>query len=458
MTKDIKIPDIGEKVEKGSVVSVLVAKGDAVELDQAIIEFETEKAVVEIPSPEHGKIIEVLVKEGDTLKIGDVIARIDTDAALERPEPEAAAPPRHEIQPEKPAPQDETEVTEVRQSSPPTPSREPASAPPPSAGQTEDTVILMQGPVEIPRIPAAASPTVRRLARELGADINAIRGSGPGDRITADDVKEYIKQVVSGGKGVSVGPSTTRQLPDFGNWGTIERETISSVRGVIAENTAFAWSAIPHVTQFDQADITELERFRARHGEKVREQGGRLTITPIVMKIIVEALKQFPKFNASIDTLRDEIVYKKYYHIGMAVDTERGLLMPVVRDADKKSIVELAIEIKQLADRARSRRLSPEDMEGGSFSISNQGGIGGTNFTPIIFWPQVAILGISRNSPQPLLVDGEWQSRQVLPLSLSYDHRIIDGADAARFLRWVVEALENPLMLIFEGRNLEPGN
>ncbi|HKK20282.1 MAG TPA: 2-oxo acid dehydrogenase subunit E2 [candidate division Zixibacteria bacterium] len=457
MTKDIKIPDIGEKVEKGSVVSVLVSKGDAVELDQAIIEFETEKAVVEIPSPEHGKIVEVLVKEGDTLKIGDVIARIDTDAASERPEPEPGAPAPREAEQEEPAPQDETEVSEVRQTSPP-PSRKPAPAPTPRAGQTEDTAILMQAPVEILRIPAAASPTVRRLARELGADINAIRGTGPGDRITADDVKEYIKQVVSGGKGVSVGPSTMRQLPDFGNWGKIERETISNVRGVIAENTAFAWNAIPHVTQFDQADITELEKFRAKHGEKVREQGGRLTITPIVMKIIVEALKQFPKFNASIDTLRNEIVYKKYYHIGMAVDTDRGLLMPVVRDADKKSIVELAVEIKQLADQARNKRLSPEDMEGGSFSISNQGGIGGTNFTPIIFWPQVAILGISRNGAQPVLVDGEWQSRQILPLSLSYDHRIIDGADAARFLRWVVEALENPLMLLFERQNSEPGN
>ncbi len=447
MIKDIKVPDIGEKVEKGSVVSVLVKKGASVELDQPVIEFETEKAVVEIPSPEKGKITEILVKEGDTLKIGDVIARIDTEASPDESKAEAPASTKPEptARP-RPEPSDEREPESIQPASVP----EPLPAPPLRAGNTNDTAARMQAPADIPRVPAAASPSVRRLARELGADINAIRGTGPGDRITADDVKEYVKQVVSGGIGVSIGPSTTRQLPDFTKWGSVERETISNVRGIIAENTAFSWNAIPHVTQFDQADITELEKFRAKQGKKVESLGGRLTITPIVMKIIVEALKQFPQFNASIDTMRKEIVFKKYYHIGMAADTERGLLMPVVRDVDQKSIVELAVEIKQLAEQARNRRLAPEDMEGGTFSISNQGGIGGTNFTPIIFWPQVAILGISRNSIQPVYIEGAWQPRQILPLSLSYDHRIIDGADAARFLRWVVEALENPLMLLFE--------
>ncbi len=444
MTKDIKIPDIGEKVEKGSVVSVLVAKGDMVELDQAIIEFETEKAVVEIPSPDKGKIVEILVKEGDSLKIGDVIARIDTESKASDQTVESApkAPTPTRTQAPVPLP---TEVSTKRADM-----DQPEDVQPIRVGQSSDNEARMRMPVDLMGAPAAASPTVRRLARELGADINAIRGTGPGDRITVDDVKNYVKEVVTGGKGVSVGGSTTRQLPDFSHWGAVRHEAISNVRGIIAENTSFAWNAIPHVTQFDQADITELEKFRTRHSKRVEELGGKLTITPIIMKVIVEALKLFPKFNASIDTIQKEIVYKDYYHISMAVNTERGLLMPVIRDVDKKSIVQLSVEVKELAEKARNRRVSPEDMEGGSFSISNQGGIGGTNFTPIIFWPQAAILGISRNSLQPVYVDNAWQPRQVLPLSLSYDHRIIDGAEAAEFLRWVAEALENPLLLFLD--------
>jgi pyruvate dehydrogenase E2 component (dihydrolipoamide acetyltransferase) len=238
--------------------------------------------------------------------------------------------------------------------------------------------------------------------------------------------------------------------PDFGRWGNIEREEMSKVRSITAKNMSAAWSAIPHVTQFDKADITELERFRKKYSRIVEDAGGKLTVTAVLLKVIAAALEHFPRFNASIDVGKNEIIYKKYYHIGMAVDTDRGLLVPVIRDVNKKSIVELAVELTELAEKARRKQIRPDDLEGGTFTISNQGSIGGTDFTPIIYWPQVAILGVSKASTLPAYIDGELKPRKILPLSLSYDHRVNDGADAARFLSWVVEALEHPLLLSFE--------
>jgi len=440
MVKDIVIPDIGESVESGQVVGILVKIGDKIEVDQAIIEVETDKAVVEIPSPLAGKITAVLVKESDEVKIGQAIAKIDTaDSGSEKSEKPKDKSTKPETEPEKDTdskPEETVAAAEkVEELKPPEP-EPPAPTVVPPATKDKD------------RLLPPAAPSVRRLARELGADIYQITGSGPGGRITIDDVKKYVKQVMtSGGPVASAAVTTTPRLPDFGKWGEIQREDISKVRSIIAENMALAWHTVPHVTQFDKADITILDDFRKKYAKEVDEAGGKLTVTTILLKVITAALQRFPRFNASLDMDKGEIIYKKYYHLAIAVDTDRGLLVPVIRDVDKKSIKELAIELTDMAERTRNKKIKPDELEGGTFTVSNQGGIGGTNFTPIVYWPQVAIMGISRASMEPRYIDDKPVPRLIMPLSLSYDHRIIDGADAARFLRWVVEALENPLLL-----------
>jgi pyruvate dehydrogenase E2 component (dihydrolipoamide acetyltransferase) len=296
---------------------------------------------------------------------------------------------------------------------------------------------------------------VRRLAREIGVNVNEIEGTGPGGRISQDDVKEHARRILSsvgaaGGAGAALA-RPARQLPDFQKWGAVERQPWSNIRRATAEHLSHAWTTIPHVTQFDKADVTSLEELRQRHKDRVAQAGGQLTITAMLVKILATAVGKFPQFNASIDTERGEIVYKKYVNIGVAVDTDRGLLVPVIRDADRKNITQIAIDVKQVADKARDRKLSLDEMSGGGISISNLGGIGGTYFTPIVNWPEVAILGVSRGTTEPVWKDGSFVPRQMLPLSLSYDHRVIDGADAMRFLRWVVDAIEQPFLLSLIG-------
>jgi pyruvate dehydrogenase E2 component (dihydrolipoamide acetyltransferase) len=303
------------------------------------------------------------------------------------------------------------------------------------------------------RPPIAAAPMVRRLARELGVDIYEVKGTGPGGRISEDDVKAHTKQLLVTVVSAAQVPRTLAEpkLPDFAKWGKIERVSMRGVRRKTAEHLREAWNTIPHVTQNDRADITELEQLRARFAPKAEEAGGKMTVTAIALKIVASALKIFPQFNASIDMERGEIVYKQYINLGVAVDTERGLLVPVLRDVDKKNIVELAAEMSQLSKKARERKLTPEEMEGGTFTITNLGGIGGTGFSPIVNHPEVAILGLSRSRMEPEWIQGAFQPRLILPLSLSYDHRLIDGADAARFLRWVAEAFEQPFLLSVQG-------
>jgi pyruvate dehydrogenase E2 component (dihydrolipoamide acetyltransferase) len=310
-----------------------------------------------------------------------------------------------------------------------------------------------------------ASPAVRRFARELGVDITAVRGSGPHGRVSREDVQAHVKQTLSGagaraGAGAAAPPSggaaagpagAEPPLPDFSRWGAVEREPFTAIRRVTAQGTVHSWQAIPHVTHNDKADITELEEFRRQYKRKAEEQGVKLTLTAMLVKTAAAALQRYPKINASIDTGRQEIVYKKYVHIGVAVDTPRGLLMPVIRDVPGKDILSIAGEIGELADKAKQGRLSPEEMEGGSFAISNLGGIGGTSFTPIVYWPQSAILGVSGATTEPVWQEGQWVPRLQLPLSLSYDHRLIDGADAARFLRWIADALHYPMLIQLEG-------
>jgi pyruvate dehydrogenase E2 component (dihydrolipoamide acetyltransferase) len=302
---------------------------------------------------------------------------------------------------------------------------------------------------------------VRRLAREIGVDVTQVPGTGPGGRITQDDVKEFAKRVMHsiGGNGQAAAASgaavarsvTMPSLPDFSKWGEVERKPMTGIRRKTAEHLSHAWNAIPHVTQFDKADITALEEIRKKYRPEVEKAGGNLTVTAIAAKVIASALKAFPQFNASVDPAGESIVYKKYIHVGIAVDTENGLLVPVIRNADQKNLIQLSIDINQLAEKAKARKLSLDEMSGGSMSISNLGGIGGTMFTPIVNWPEVAILGISRGGFEPVWNGTTFEPRQMLPLSLSYDHRLIDGADAIRFLRWVAEALENPFALTLRG-------
>jgi pyruvate dehydrogenase E2 component (dihydrolipoamide acetyltransferase) len=305
------------------------------------------------------------------------------------------------------------------------------------------------------REPVPASPHVRRLAREIGVDIHAVKGSGPGGRISDEDVKAHAKNALLAAAVAAQAPREAAflepELPDFSKWGKTERVSMRGVRRKTAEHLRQAWSTIPHVTQQDRADITELEQLRARFAPRAEEAGGKMTVTAIALKVCASALKVFPQFNASIDMAKEEIIYKQYINIGVAVDTDRGLLVPVIRDVDKKNIVELAAEMTQLSKKARDRKLTPGEMEGGTFTITNLGGIGGTGFSPIVNHPEVAILGLSRSRMEPEWVNNKFEPRLILPLSLSYDHRLIDGADAARFLRWIAEAFEQPFLLSVQG-------
>jgi pyruvate dehydrogenase E2 component (dihydrolipoamide acetyltransferase) len=294
---------------------------------------------------------------------------------------------------------------------------------------------------------------VRRLAREIGVDVDEVQGTGPAGRITQEDVKEHARRILS-----SVGAALTGEplapsmpLPDFERWGAVERQPMSNVRRTTSARLSHAWNAIPHVTQFDRADITAMEELRRKYRDHVAKAGGNLTVTAMLVKVLATAVQHFPQFNASLDPGSGEIVYKKYVNVGVAVDTERGLLVPVIRDADKKNIMEIAVDVHQSAEKARARKLTLEDMSGGGITISNLGGIGGTYFTPIVNWPEVAILGVSRGIIEPVWRNDTFEPRQLLPLSLSYDHRVIDGADAMRFLRWVVEAIEQPFLLSLIG-------
>ena len=476
------LPNLGEGVEKGDVLTILVKVGDQLKKDQPVLELETDKATIEVPSSVEGVIKEIRVKPGDKVKPGQAVLVVDeSGAAAEeegaREKPKVKEEPKaKEAAPEK----DESKSTpdsEKAGASAPTEKQEqpPAekSQEPPSKGKA--AVVDIRGrqpaqpaaqaaPAAASHAPqagaitiAAASPAVRRLAREIGVDIGQVTGSGSGGRISEEDVKNFARHVMSSVGGGAIAPAPGRPglaapgLPDFTKWGDVERKPMTGIRRKTAEHLTHAWSAIPHVTQFDKADMTVLEQIRPKYAAEAEKAGGKLTVTAVVAKIIASAMKHFPQFNASIDFAGDAIIYKKYVHIGIAVDTEHGLLVPVVRNADQKSIIEIAVEIQQLADKARARKLSLDEMSGGSMSITNLGGIGGTSFTPIVNWPEVAILGISRGSLEPVYKDGNIEPRQMLPLSLSYDHRVIDGADAIRFLRWVVDAIEQPFTLALRG-------
>ena len=440
MIEKIVVPDIGENVESGKVVAVHIKAGDSLEVDDTVVELETDKAVVEIPSPFKGKVTEVLAREGDEMKVGDLIAKIETEGR-NRAASDTASEEKVPDQKEPPAP----EKVEPRASADDQPKKEDGKSEP----ETAPVRPADQEISETPMRPVPASPSIRRLARELGVEIQRLQGSGPGGRITEADIKAHVREerraVGSGAPSAMAGGQP--RLPDFSRWGEAEAVELETVRRLTAESTATSWLTIPHVTQFDKADITALDAFLKKNAKKATEKGGKLTLTPLLTYVCARALNKFPRFNASLDLANQRLIFKKYVHIGIAVDTPRGLLMPVVRQADRKSILELAAEIADLAERARNKKIKSAELEGGTFSISNQGGIGGVAFTPIVLWPQVAILGMSRASMEPVYVDGQFQPRSMLPLSLSYDHRVIDGADAARFLRWICDCLEQPMTM-----------
>lgn len=422
---EFAIPTVGENIKSGTIVAINVKVGDQIKKGQDILEMETDKASLPIPSSVDGVVKEILIKTGQEVKIGQVVMKIEAGAT-------AAAQPAS-----KPA------AVETKATIPATsaPKAEPAA---PKAAPQPVVPVMVVSPAK----DVAAAPSVRRFAREIGIDITQVPGTGPKGRISIEDVKEYSKALnsgrVSSGGGIGI---ASRPLPDFSKFGTLDRQPMNNVRKKTAEHLSYCWQTIPHVTQFGKADITELEKLRKKY--TTPERG--LTITPFLMKVMASALKQFPQFNASIDMERNEIIYKKYYNIGVAVDTERGLIVPVIKDIDKKNIFQIVDDLKDIAKRAREKRTTLEEMQGGSMTLTNLGGIGGTSFTPIVNWPEVAILGVSRGSWEQVYENGQFVARFKLPLSLSYDHRIIDGADGARFLNWICEAIEQPFMMELSG-------
>ena len=427
------LPELGENVAAGTVSGLLVQVGDTIVRDQAVIELETDKATVEVPSTVAGVVQSIAVKKGDKVSAGMPVLVVSGDEPVEVTT--GSQPPATPVSP---------------------PAQVVAAVPEPTAQEPVRPEFTVPSPVAS-RSPGAvvpASPRVRRLAREIGVNIHAVAGTGAEGRITQPDVKAHATRALSG-MGVA-GPSgvshpTTRPLPDPAKWGEVDRQPMSSVRRATAVHLAHAWAAVPHVTQADKADITGLEEIRKRLAPDVEARGGKLTMTAILVKVLAGAVQEFPQFNAVVDMAAEEIVFRRYVHVGVAVDTDRGLLVPVVRNADRKGLAEIAIEIQGLAGKAREKRLTLDEMNGGGISISNLGGIGGTHFTPIVNWPEVAILGVSRGAMEPVWKNGAFEPRLMLPLALSYDHRLIDGADGIRFLRWIVEALEQPFRLAVIG-------
>jgi pyruvate dehydrogenase E2 component (dihydrolipoamide acetyltransferase) len=433
---EFTLPDIGD-FHDVDVVEVLVSVGQRVEKEQSLIVLESDKATMEIPSPLAGVIEALHVGVGDQVNEGDPIAviRAEGSAPEAKPAPREPQPASREPQPAAPGA---------------------AAAPKPAArtAATEATGEPGAEPAESASRPARAhaGPSVRRLARELGVDLALVPGTARKGRITREDVQKFVKASLSGGTAAGVplaGVAVAAPLEiDFSKWGETRLEPLNRVRRISSANLHRSWVTVPHVTQFDEADITELDAFRAAQKEEAARRKLKLTFLPFVVKAVTAALREFPHFNASLDRSGESLIVKQYLHIGVAVDTENGLLVPVIRDADAKGLFELAAELEDLSSRARSRRLRPADLQGGSFSISSLGGIGGTFFTPIVNHPEVAILGVSRMEWKPVWKDGAFVPRLLLPLSLSYDHRVIDGADAVRFTRRLAALLGDLRLLL----------
>ena len=459
MSTDVKLPELGENIEGGDVLRVMVKAGDPIKKDQPVLELETDKATIEVPSSADGVIKEIKVKAGEKVKVGQTIFTIDEAAGPSKNGGTAPAPAQEAAPAAKPA------AAAAPAAKPVAAPEAPKAAQPAAEPKRKAEVVEMKTKQAAPAPTAAASappaatagadaasipaaPSARRLARELGVNLADIHGSGSGGRISTDDVTAYARRLLSGGASAGRAPAAGAQLPDFARWGPVERKAMSGVRRTTALRLTQAWNQVPHVFQMDRADITQVESLRKKLSKRAEAEGrAPVTITAFLMKVLAAAMKKFPQANSSVDLQSDEIIYKQYIHIGVAVDTDRGLLVPVIRDVDKKDLFQLADEIAQAAEKARGRKLSLDEMQGGSITISNLGSLGGGPFTPIVNWPEVAILGVSRAKMEAVFVDGEFVPRFMMPLTLSYDHRVVDGADGVRLLRWVVEAIEQPALI-----------
>lgn len=467
MATEFKLPELGENIGKVDVTGVLVSVGDTIAVDDPVLEIETEKSGFDVPSTVAGVIKEVRVSAGDKAEVGQVILVVEESSGAENSDREPSEDPALSEMPEGGNPKASGQVAPDGGAAPAEEAKPASTATAPVPSESRATVDPSRSPggVEIPAVNGAsagprelapAAPSTRRLAREIGVDIHQVKGTGPDGRISVEDVKAHAKGLLSGARGESratvvAGAPTalvSPPLPDFSKFGQVRHEKMSNIRRKTAEQMQLAWSTIPAVTQFDKADITDLEVLR----KKMNASGGaKVTVTAILLKVLASALKKFPQFNASIDMANEEIIYKDYFHVGVAVDTERGLLVPVVKDVNSKNISELAEDLNVIAEKARDKKIRPEDLSGACMTITNLGGIGGYAFTPIVNPPEVAILGVSRASMEPVYSDDTFYARLMMPVCVSYDHRLIDGADAARFLRWICQALENPAILAFEG-------
>jgi pyruvate dehydrogenase E2 component (dihydrolipoamide acetyltransferase) len=418
---DVKLPKLGEGADSGVVVNIFVKEGDTVAKDQAILELENEKAVASIPSTGAGVVAKVHVKSGDRVGVGARLITI-TESGQPAAAPVAAAAP-------KPAAK-----KIVAQTAP-----EPEETVEESAEVEEETS----------DVAVATSPSIRKMARELGINLGKIRGSEAGGRIVIGDVRAYIQRLVkAAAKPAAVAASAASAKPapvqiDFSQWGPISKKPVTPLRKVIARRMAESWNSVPRVTQFDDADFTKLGELRKKFAAAYEAKDVKLTLTPFILKAVAETLKKHPMFNSSLDEVANEIVIKEYIHLGIAVDTDQGLMVPVIRDVDKKSMLDLAKELESLAAKARDRKITADEMKGGTFTISNQGAIGGAHFTPVVNLPEVAILGLGRGALKPVVRDGKVEVRMMTPLGLSYDHRVVDGGAAARFTVDLVKAFEN---------------
>lgn len=482
MEKEFRLADPGEGIHEAEIVEVLVSEGDHVEEEQPVLVIETDKAATEVPSPMTGVIKKINVKEGDTVEVGDLLMvfEVEAEEAEEKEEAEKEKEETEEAEEKEEAEEAETEKAseteeteeqkaeeaeraakkEEREEKKKAAEEKKEDREPEEKKEKEKTAKR-----EEKRKPVPAVPSTRRVARELGVDLHEVEPSGPGGRVTTEDVKAYAekqKEEKKPDKKAEKMPPEKKEkkrpaseepsLPDFSQWGEVERISLRSVRRTTAKRMQLSWSEIPHVTHQDVADITDLETFRQNHKKDIQDEGGALTITIFVIKAAVAALKAYPRFNASLDMEQEEIILKHHYHVGLAVDTDRGLLVPVIREADRKSITDLAIEFPALAEKTRKGDVDRNDMTGGTFTITNIGSLGGTGFTPIINYPQAAILGMAKARLQPVVM-GDMNNylvkpRLMLPLVLAFDHRIADGADAARFMEKIVSALENPEKLM----------
>jgi len=418
---DVKLPKLGEGADSGVVVNIFVKEGDTVAKDQAILELENEKAVASIPSTGAGVVAKVHVKAGDRVGVGARLITI-TESGQPAAAPAAAAAPKPAAK--KVVAQAALQPEEVAEGS----------------AEVEE---------EVSDENVAASPSIRKMARELGINLGKIRGSEAGGRIVIGDVRAYIQRLVkAAAKPATVAASAASAKPapvqiDFSQWGPVSKKPVTPLRKVIARRMAESWNSVPRVTQFDDIDFTRVGELRKKFAAAYEAKGVKLTLTPFVLKAVAETLKKHPIFNSSLDEVASEIIIKEYIHLGIAVDTDQGLMVPVIRDVDKKSLLELAKELESLAAKARDRKISADEMKGGTFTISNQGAIGGAHFTPIINLPEVAILGLGRGALKPVVRDGKVEVRMMTPLGLSYDHRVVDGGAAARFTVDLVKAFEN---------------